>query len=302
MPVHIRMTTALLVGILPSIFCITSVQAQEAREIAAAHNAIGHLQALGQRGAKQYLMFQFRIGNTVSKAPLQRTVDEFDRTLGALQIGNRLERIPTPPNPAVREQIDKLREDWAVLRKIYTYDPVALRREPNLIPFEEQRQDPILVRYVDRLTAELQTDIEALGARYEEACQEAGHATCDLGVRAAGRQRMLSEAIVKDILMVVLNIAPDKNKQRLQSNTRLFESTLQEMTGGPSTEGGASLGQTVLQTIEGYWQQLKIDVDLAVRAKPGDIDINRLLSVQRELVEELDSYAVMSVASMRSGQ
>ena len=80
-------------------------------------------------------------------------------------------------------------------------------------------------------------------------------------INIAGRQRMLTQKIAKDLLLIDLGIDPKKNKQNLKESVELFDSSLNGLLNGSKKLGlkPCQLNHIKKQLliVKGYWDQIK---------------------------------------------
>ena len=172
--------------------------AQDRYAIDEATNLAGQLRMLTQRAAKQYLMYQYRVGELArGKQPLLDTVDRFNRTLADLRVRRRSD-AGAKDAQAIREVTADIERRWEVLEAIFSYQPHERWRERSLLPQQIRREDPVAVKYVDRLSRELLERTERLAELYNQRCEAAGLNGCEGLIADTGELRMLTEAMAKD--------------------------------------------------------------------------------------------------------
>ncbi len=247
-------------------------------------NEAGQLRMLSQRGAKTYLLFQYHLA---LRADMAAVAEDFDSIVIKLRAGRPAVGLPSIRGTLVADRLDDVEEGWQVLRKIFTARPIELHRQSDLIPADEWRRDPVLVRYVDRLSGELLDETEKLVQAYIDECSFRDIGPCTSLVSETGRLRMLSEAMTKDVMLAVLNLAEKADLQRLREARDRFDGTLVEVGEVVENLRSPLIGPT-FGIVEAYWSQFRVAVDLALDRDEEDIDVDRLLRSQRELLDELD--------------
>ncbi len=279
------LTALLLLVLVPVSF------AQGSSDARVTENASGKLRMLTQRAARQYTMYQYGVGDlAVTKEPLLETVEQINLSLRRLHGGETVAEAAPVSSPEILSQLKLVDEKWQKLEKIFTYQPYRLFQAKELLPPAVRKQDPVLVRYVDRLTQELLAEWELLIDAYTRHCQATGSAACQESVRDIGTQMLLIESVTNNLLFTVLDIDRSERRAQLRSKTAELEISL-ENGRSPRAYGDnpSVLIEPVLDTIAGYWNQMKASVDLAVKGDEDEVNINQLLRSQQRLQEEIDN-------------
>lgn len=280
---------ALWLGLLLLLPAAGPSHAQGEIETRVATESSGKLRMLFQRAARQYLMFQYGIGDlAITKQPLLDTVEEIGLILRRMQSPDTPAGAAAGASPEVNAQLKLVMEKWDKLHKIYTYQPYKLFQAKELLPPAVRQQDPVLVRYVDRLTQELLAEADVLGEAFVRHCESTGSANCGGRVREIGTQMLLVEAVTNNLLFTVLDIDRDQRRTRLRNKTTELEASLSESgTPGYYGENPSVLIAPVLETIKAYWGQMKTAVDLGLKGDEDQVNIDQMLRSQQRLIEEI---------------
>ncbi len=280
---------ALWLGLLLLLPAAGPSHAQGEIETRVATESSGKLRMLFQRASRQYVMFQYGVGNlAITKQPLLETVEEIGLILRRLQSPDTPAGSAASASPEVNSQLKLVVEKWDRLYKIYTYQPYKLFQAKELLPPAVRKQDPVLVRYVDRLTRELLAEADLLGDAYVRYCESTGSTRCGGRVREIGTQMLLVESVTNNLLFAVLDIDQAERRKRLRERTEELEASLAAAgTPGYYGENPSMLIPPVLETISAYWQQMKTLVDLGLKGDQDEFDIDQLLRSQQRLIEEI---------------
>lgn len=222
--------------------------------------------------------------------------EAFDEIVIKLRAGQPSVGLPAIQGTLVEDRLDDVEAQWKVLRKIFMARPLELRRQSDLIPPDEWRRDPVLVRYVDRLSRELLAEAEKLVQAYIDDCSFRDIGPCTNLISETERLRMLSEAMSKDVMLAVLNLAEKPDLQRLENSRDRFDRTLDDVREVVNNSSSPLIGPT-FAIVEAYWSQFRVSVDLALDGDENDIDVDRLLRSQRELLDELDELVTLLTTS-----
>lgn len=249
----------------------------------------GRMRMLVKRSSRQYTMYQYGIGElSNSRAPLLSTIDEFDRVFRRVRESGPGRGLPAISEPALVNQLEVISDQWARLEEIYTFQPYKLALHNELLPVGQRRDDPVLVRYVDRLTDDLLGEYETLTNEFSAYCERTGSDACNFILLETGGLMQLSESIATDILFAKLKIDRKSRRQRVREKSAEFVAKLNRMRAPDyfSTDQPA-LVRPVLATIEAYWQQLKVFVDLTAARNEKRVDIDLMLRAEQRLVDEV---------------
>ncbi|AJQ96246.1 type IV pili methyl-accepting chemotaxis transducer N-terminal domain-containing protein [Gynuella sunshinyii] len=119
----------------------------------------------------------------------------------------------------------------------------------------------------------------------------------DDAINKAGRQRMLSQRMVKSYLLLGLEVTPDKTKSQMDAAIELFEQQLKELEVYADSE---KLKQSLL-TVRKHWsafqKPLQQEYDINA-AKTLLSDVENLLAECENVVTILDSEAGTSKAKL----
>ena len=265
------------------------VQAQLEVDESTSNYNYGRMRMLVKRSSRQYTMYQYGVGElSNTRAPLLNTINEFERVFRRIRESGPGRGLPAISDPAIVNRLNVISDQWARLEEIYTFQPYKLALHNELLPVGERRDDPVLVRYVDRLTGDLLDEFETLSTEFKAYCERTGSEACNQVLLETGGLMQLSESIATDILFAKLKIDTKARRQRVREKAAQFETQLAEMRIPDhfSTDQPA-LVRPILATIEAYWQQLKVFADLTARRNEKRVDIDLMLRAEKRLVDEV---------------
>ncbi|MEO8411263.1 MAG: type IV pili methyl-accepting chemotaxis transducer N-terminal domain-containing protein, partial [Propionivibrio sp.] len=130
---------------------------------------------------------------------------------------------------------------------------------------------------------------------YEKAATESTGKSAGVVINLAGKQRMLSQEMSKEILLVALAHDADNNRSNVRNTASLFERTLKGLKDGdadlqlPPTTDAAIRAQ--LDKVEALWQQFKPLVDRAGAVNSAPLSPEELAQLARlnlPLLKEMD--------------
>jgi hypothetical protein len=264
-------------------------------EVAVAEIEAGRLRNLSQRLSKQYVLYQFRLGE-VQKSDLVETATEIDGVLEVLQRGNPSRSIPAPWTRAIRQQVRKVDAIWGPLRKIAVASPYEyIRFSREFLPGKERRGDPLLVRYFDNLGLDLVRESEKLLAAYDEECVKTGLEVCPT-VRTSGYAAMVIERAAKEAVYVVAGVDSDENRERLNGTIEEYqrvrrandESAFFAEALDPSRGVSARAAGQLLVDLRRDWDDMEAEFEILEAGDEKNFDLQRLLDIQSRLVVKVE--------------
>jgi hypothetical protein len=264
-------------------------------EVAVAEIEAGRLRNLAQRLSKQYVLYQFRLGE-VRKSDLVQTAAEIDGVLEVLERGNPSRSIPAPWTGAIRQQVQKVDSSWGPLRKIAVASPYEhIRVSREYMPAKQRRADPLLVRYFDSLSLDLVTASEKLLAIYDEECVKTGLEVCPTA-RTSGYAAMVIERAAKEAVYVVAGVDSDQNRERLNRTIEEYqrirrandESTFFAGALDPNRGVSARAAGQLLVDLRRDWDDMEAELAILEAGDEQNFDIQRLLGIQSRLVVKVE--------------
>jgi len=231
-------------------------------------NLSGKQRMLTQKMTKEIMLIA--LGNDVAGNlnNLKATSSLFDKTLKGLRDGDADLRLPPTTSRRIRKQLDKIEGIWgdfhAVVKGIIEAGSVT----------EDQ------VRIVAANNLPLLKQMNKCVKLYEKDASQAG-LKADPGlavtINLSGKQRMLTQKMSKEFLLVSYGHEKDDNKLNLLETYSLFERTLKGlMDGDPTLDLPGTKNPTIrkqLSVVDGIWQTFKPVV--AFGAEPGTTSIGK---------------------------
>ena len=135
---------------------------------------------------------------------------------------------------------------------------------------------------------------------YEKEAKKATGKSAGVVINLAGKQRMLTQKMSKEVLLVALGHDADANRSNARSTASLFDRTLIGLKDGdadlelPRTDDPAI--RTQLDTVDGLWQQFKPLVESAGAVggtKLSSADLNQIAALNLPLLKEMNKAVKM---------
>jgi len=234
-------------------------------------NLSGKQRMLTQKMSKEILLIALDINKENNLANLQQTSELFDETLKGLRNGSEQLHLPPTHSGRILRQLDKIDAIWAefypvvqdiIASKTVTKEQVSLIAKQNL-PLLKQMN-------------------KAVGL-YEKDAKQGGLKSAPglaATINLSGKQRMLTQKMSKEFLLVAYGYEREDNKLALLETYSLFERTLtglrdgDETLGLPGTEQAEIRGQ--LAVVNDLWTEFKPIVEYGADYKTTDIPMQKV--------------------------
>lgn len=277
--VYLVAFVALFAGVAADVLAVT------ASEYAVVINLSGRQRMLSQKMSKEMLLVAKGVDAEANRAQLKKTAELFDSTLNGLIHGNADMGLPPTETPIIVKQLGKVQKLWSEFRAMV--DAAASGGE-------------VPVAKVAELNAPLLKDMNTAVMLYEkEAAKETG-LNAGVVINLAGKQRMLSQKMSKELLLIALNHQVADSKAELRGTYALFDKTLKGLRDGdsdlglPSTKDEAIVKQ--LDKIQAIWKDL-----MPVVERVGDVnlaevaaaDVQKLVELNGPLLTEMNAAVTM---------
>jgi len=266
-------------------------------EVSVAQTEAGRLRHLGQRLAKQNLLFQLHLADQL-KADIVETAADIDRVMETLERGYAHFSIPAPWTREIREQIHAVDQAWGPLRAIAVARPYDyLRANRQFMRAEDRGNDPLLLRYFDALTETFVAESEKLLALYDAECRKTdiSPALCDTA-NISGYSAMLAEKTTKEITYVVAGIDADHHRKRLQETVTLYEaassandhSPFFEQALSPERGKAGEAARELLGSLRADWVTIRRELEVLDAGDAQNFKLEQLVQAQENLVEKME--------------
>ena len=276
MRINARLKLVLLLFVTPLLFITplisADVPAVTASEYAVVINLSGRQRMLTQKMSKEMLLVAKGIEAEANRTSLEKTAALFDTTLKGLRDGNAELGLPPTESAVIRKQLGKVEGLWesfhAVVKKVTADGDVDIAK-------------------VAELNLPLLKNMNTAVRLYEREASKATGKSAGVVINLAGQQRMLTQKMSKEILLVALEHDAKNNKSNVRNTASLFDRTLKGLKDGdtdlelPKTDDSAIRAQ--LEKVNELWQQFKPLVDHA-----GTVDGSPLSAAELKQVAKLN--------------
>jgi len=250
-------------------------------------NLSGRQRMLTQKMTKLALLIESNIDKKENIKRLKKYSSLYGKTLNAFENGDKdLGCVPTN-NKKIREKIEKVKEAW---RPFY-------KNVQKII--EQKDKNKSAISYVvanNEALLKLSDDLVKAYEKSNKAQNFLEKARVHV-VNVAGRQRMLTQKMTKEKLLV--EQGKKEYKKKLKKTIELFDTSLKDLTNGNLDE--SILKPTnekiikQLKVVNRIWKELK---PLYEKDKVSKEELNRIIKENPILLKEMDKMVKMSEVEM----
>ena len=239
------------------------VQAVTESQYAAAINIAGRQRMLTQKMAKESLFMKLNISKEQNQQNRDKSIQLFEFSLNKLISGFVPMNLPKPPNNSIVQKLNVVKGLWPGYKKAITGTSASL---------------------ISKLSNPILQQMDQAVKAYETAFFKAGFKGSGKNINIAGRQRMLTQRMAKELLLIAVKIDVEKNKGLLKKSIDLFELSLSALMNG---DKNLSIEKTSspeiikqLQLVKGKW----VDYQKVLVVGSGD-------KVSQEALVKLDEQS-----------
>ncbi len=245
-------------------------------------NLAGKQRMLTQKMSKEILLIAKGIDVEANKASLRKTAALFDKTLKGLMNGDADLGLPKTSDASIRAQLEKVAGLWAEF-------------EPNVDAALSGHLDKQVLRNVAARNLPLLKNMNAAVQMYARMSGSSLEPAMARTINLAGKQRMLTQKMTKELLLIANGIDVDANRANLKKTVDLFERTLKGLLDGdaalglPGTKDAAIRAQ--LGIVRKLWDEYKPVLDGADTSPTGLAKAARLnLPLLKEMNKAVKMY------------
>ena len=212
-------------------------------------NLAGKQRMLTQKMTKESIALSQGIG---SKESLEKTANLFDRTLNGLISGDKELGLPPTQSISILSQINHVQKLWK-----------PLRANLNIILANSAKTNAAISYINDNNIKLLQEMNKAVGMSEKNALDSKT-------INLAGKQRMLSQKMVKETLGLVTG---NESSDTLKSTSGLFDKTLKGLISGDSELGLSAMTDdeilAQLTSVQALWKGFYKNINVVLKFAPG---------------------------------
>ena len=257
------------------------------QEMGTVINLAGKQRMLTQKMSKEILLIAKGVDADANKANLQKTADLFDKTLQGLINGNADLGLPKTTDAGILTQLGKVSELWVGFK-------------PNVDAIIGGTADKGVLEKVAAQNLPLLKNMNKAVQMYAKMSGSDLDPAMATTINLAGKQRMLTQKMTKELLLIANGIDADANKANLQKTTGLFDRTLKGLFDGdaelglPGTKDASIRAQ--LEIVTGLWADYKPVLDKADTSTEG---LAKAAKLNLPLLKEMNKAVKMYEKSVK---
>ncbi len=237
-----------------------SVHAEEptAEQYGIVLNLSGRQRMLTQKMSKETLLVSAKVNTEENRKALSKTMQLFETTLQGLRDGDENVNLPPTSNKRIVRQLDTVDTLYGELKPIFSTVANGSMASKEDLAILEQKNVPLLKA------------MNKAVKMYERASKKGtltGNPETAIIINLAGKQRMLTQKMSKEFLLVYLDINTDENRLNVRETVSLFGRTLKGLLDGdtdlelPETEQPDIRAQ--LQVVDSLWKDFILVASMA---------------------------------------
>jgi hypothetical protein len=247
-------------------------------------NLAGKQRMLTQKMSKEILLIAWNIDVDKNVEELKKSAATFEHTLKGLIEGDKILELPAASDHIV-EHISHVKPLWSDFKSVVN-DTVSSGQTSESI-----------IKKVSDLNLPLLDVCDEVVMVYEVEAEQVTGGGANV-INLTGKQRMLTQKMAKEFLLITLNVNPYENKLRLKRTTYLFERTLNGLIKGDKylrlqrTTNRDILKQ--LSRVQALWKDFKEPIDTALSTGKWSQDsIRKVADLNMPLLKEMNKAVNM---------
>lgn len=288
---NFRMLTVTLSLFLFMFSTLSIAEGPTSAEYGVVLNLSGKQRMLTQKMSKEMMLIALGVDVDGNLANLGKTSSLFDKTLKGLRNGSEELHLPPTSSSRILRQLDKIDSIWA------SFYPVVKEVLSSKSVSKEQ------VAVVAKNNLPLLKQMNKAVGLYEKDAKKGGlKAAPGLAatINLSGKQRMLTQKMSKEFLLVTYGHDVENNKLNLLETYSLFERTLKGLLDGDDTLGLPGTKpehiRAQLSVVDGLWKEFKPIVETGADYKTktiGKDNLEKLAKTNLPLLKEMNKAVGM---------
>ncbi len=250
-------------------------------------NLAGMQRMLTQKMSKEAFLVALGIDREDNLQKLAESRNLFDRMLKGLRHGDALLGLPETTEPEVLDRLSKVEELWPLLHS-------AIRTS-----LASGKVSAYEVETIAELNLPLLNAMDETVSAYERVAEKGALVSVlTVAINLAGRQRMLTQKMSKEVFSIAYGLDERANRRNLADSIALFDDTLQGLIYGDNDLGllpaPTAEIKAQLSKVEGLWDAFRPLLDpLARGGIPGSDTVAQVARQNLPLLEEMNKAVVM---------
>ncbi len=256
---------------------------------------LNRVRMLAQRLSKENMLRQLNLAGR-RRSDMIEAAGMVDASLAVLTQGSPGLSVPAPPTLEIRRELEKLDKAWGGLRRV----AVASSYEYVRGAAERGAADPLGIQYFDLLAADVDAQASRVSDAYVALCEAQGGGQDCRAVAAATGTGVISERMMKELVLVVSGIDASANTKRLAQSRAGLDRTLARVSEQESVQSTIAeargkrgiVAASMWRGVEDNWRALRPQIDRAIAGDREAVDLGAALAQQQDLLAELQRLSV----------
>ncbi len=231
-------------------------------------NLAGKQRMLTQKMSKEALFIAKGIDAEKNKKDLAKTAELFDKTLKGLVAGDKDLNLPKTENKEILAQLEKVKELWKSFKESIE-KVISGKSDKGTLETIAKENIPLL----KEMNKAVGMYAKASGSKLDPEMAKT--------INRAGKQRMLTQKMTKELLLIANGIDVDANKESLKKTAELFESTLKDLIKNCKKDDI----KKQLNVVEKIWAEYKPIIE---KVDTSDESLKKAEDLNMKLLKEMN--------------
>ncbi len=233
---------------------------------------------LSQKMAKEAVMMAYGNDKAAHHARLMETAREFDTTIEGLQKGDSVHHITAVTDPKARQNLHEVATEW---QAFYGH---LKSGQPEDVAYIISHNEKLL-RLSHKLTQTLKSEM-VISATLNKVVEHT--------LKIADRQRMLTQKMLKEKLLIYYGINPKRNEIRLKGSIILFENGLKGLLEGEKRRGLVKITNKKVHTkLDEIWHLWEEVAPIYRKAHISAEELALLEKIEPKLLKKSDEVVTL---------
>ncbi len=250
-------------------------------------NLAGKQRMLTQKMSKEALFIAKGIDVDANTASLKKTAALFDKTLKGLASGDESLNLPKTENAEILAQLQKVAELWTPFKA--NIDKVIGGNSDKATLEAIAKENIPLLKNMNKA---VQMYAKASGSKLDPGMAKT--------INLAGKQRMLTQKMTKELLLVANGIDAAANTENAKKTVALFEKTLNGLIKGDESLGlQGTKDANILKQLEVVQKLLADYKPIIEKVDTSDEALKKALKLNIPLLKNMNKAVKMYEASIK---
>jgi len=281
-----KIFSIIAIGIAIGVFLSTVIEANEIRinkkhQMGTVINLAGKQRMLTQKMSKEALLIAKNINTEKNKKSLKETIALFDKTLIGLRDGDQSLNLPKTEEKEIIRQIDKVSKLWRSFKS--HIEKIAMGQI-----------EKATLEAIDKENLPLLKNMNIVVGMYEESAGAEIDPQMAQTINLAGRQRMLTQKMTKELLLIANSLKSSANEESLKSTGELFKDTLTDlMTNNKEAMQDPNISKRLV-TVQNLWteyQNVIANTDLSEAGQKAS-------KVKQDIISQKMTEELLQIANL----